>query len=75
MEGFGSLRETKHFILHDLASLESLDGLESMQHIHHSARFLDLPKVKRCEIEAFLEGLETQPIDLMIERVNEAPCD
>lgn len=75
MDDFESLRETKIFVLEDLASLESLEGLASMKHIHHGAGFLDLTNVKRCEIEAFLEGLETPPVDLMIERVNEDPCD
>ncbi|TXD35282.1 hypothetical protein FRC96_11440 [Lujinxingia vulgaris] len=75
MDDFGSLRETKTFVLQDLASLESIEGLASMEHIHQAARFLDLPNVKRCEIEAFIDGLETPPVDLMIERVSEDPCD
>ncbi|RDV36289.1 hypothetical protein DV096_19765 [Bradymonadaceae bacterium TMQ3] len=75
MDDFGALRETKTFVLHDLASLESIEGLASMKHIHQGARFLDLPNVKRCEIEAFLEGLETPPVDLLIDNVNEDPCD
>ncbi|RDV36748.1 hypothetical protein DV096_16800 [Bradymonadaceae bacterium TMQ3] len=76
LDGLESAEELSYLQVDNNPILHSLGSLgETVKRVPLGIRMMNNPLLKRCEVEAFIAGLEEEPEIVELTNLSEEPCD